>query len=572
MQNREIAKIFSELADLLEIKGENHFKVRAYRNAVRMIEGLGEPLEEMVKRGEDLTKLPGIGTELSKKIREIVTTGKLSKLEKVRKELPDSLRALLSIEGLGPKRVKALYEQLHITDPNTLKQAAAEHKISALSGFGEKTEEKILKGLRLLKQEGVRHLFAEAEPIAKDLKRFLEKAPTLQSVEIAGSFRRRKETVGDLDILCTAKNPAKVIDYFTTYEKIAQVISAGDTRSTVVLKNALQIDLRVVESKSYGAALHYFTGSKSHVIAIREIAIERGLKINEYGVFKGKTAIASKSEEEVYASVGLQYIEPELRENRGEIEAAQKGTLPRLIEQKDIHGDLHMHTTYSDGMESIEAMAQKAQSIGYEYIAITDHSATLAVVQGMDVAKAKAQLTQIDALNAKFYPFRILKGIEVDILEDGSLGMDDAILKELDIVNAAIHSKFKLSQKEQTKRLLKAIEHPFVTGIAHPTGRLIGKREAMQLDMDTIFKACKRANVYLEINSQPERLDLNDILIKKAKEAGVKFSIATDAHAAVQLEYMRYGIHQARRGWLAKEDVINTLPLHKLLQAVRKGR
>ena len=564
MHNREIAAIFYELADLLEIEGENHFKVRAYRNAARMIEGMGESLEEKVKRGEDLTQLPGIGEKLAQKITEIVRTGKLTKLERVRQRVPESLRALLSIEGLGPKRVKLLYEKLHITDPEALKAAAAEHRIQTLPGFGPKTEAKILKGLRLLKQEGIRYLFAEAEPIAEALRSFLRQAPGILQIEIAGSFRRRKETVGDLDILCTAENPQKVIDYFTTYEKIAEVISAGETRSTIVLKNGLQIDLRVVEEESYGAALHYFTGSKTHVIAVRQRAIERGLKINEYGVFEGSRRIASQSETRVYASVDLPLFAPELRENRGELEAADGGTLPNLIELEDIRGDLHMHTTYSDGMETIETMASKAKALGYRYIAITDHSATMAVVQGVDPQKARKQFEELDALNDRMQHLHIFKGMEVDILEDGSLAMQEEILEQLDIALGAIHSKFHLTQKEQTRRLLKAIRNPHIKGIAHPTGRLIGKRSALDLNMGEIFKAVTDEGKFLEINSQPERLDLNDLLIKEAKEAGVRFSIATDAHASGQLDYMRYGLYQARRGWLEKGDVINTMDLEAL--------
>ncbi len=566
MHNREIATIFYELADLLEIQGENPFKVRAYRNAARMIEGLGESLETMVKRGEDLTKLPGVGEKLAQKITEIVQTGKLTKLEKVRRQVPDSLRALLSIEGLGPKRVRLLYDKLHITDPDTLRQAAAEHKISQLPGFGPKTEAKILKGLRLLKQEGIRHLYAEAEPIVEELTAFLQKAPGILTIQAAGSFRRHKETVGDLDILCTAQNPAKVIDYFTTYPKIAEVISAGDTRSTVVLKNALQIDLRAVEQEHYGAALQYFTGSKSHSIALRRIAAEQGLKLNEYGLFRRGKIIAAKSETEIYQKLGLPYIEPELRENRGEIEAAQKGTLPRLITPDDIRGDLHMHTTYSDGIDTLEEMVRTAVALGYDYIAITDHSATLAVVQGLDPTKALQQFKEIDALNEKYAPFRIFKGMEVDILEDGSPGMEDAILQKLDIALGAIHTKFKLTKKQQTARLLKAIRNPRIKGIAHPTGRLIARREALSLNMAEIFKACKEEDKFLEINAQPQRLDLTDTLAKEAKAYGIKLSIATDAHASGQLEYMRYGINQARRGWLEKEDVINTLPPDALLR------
>ncbi|HHD77479.1 MAG TPA: DNA polymerase/3'-5' exonuclease PolX [Campylobacteraceae bacterium] len=571
MQNRQVAAIFNELADLLEIEGENPFKVRAYRNAARTIEGLGDALEDMIDRGEDLTKLPGIGEDLAEKIVEIVRTGKLSKLEEVRKEVPDSLRALLSIEGLGPKRVKTLWETLHITDPDTLKKAAEEHKIRELPGFGPKTEENILKGMHLLKQEGIRFLFAEAEAYAIDLKAFLQKAPGLHTVEVAGSFRRRKETVGDLDILCTAAEPQKVINYFIAYDKVVKVISAGSTRSTVILQNALQVDLRVVEQKSYGAALQYFTGSKSHSIALRKIAVDMGLKINEYGVFRGDKVIAGKTEEEVYASIGLRYIEPELRENRGEIEAARDDTLPRLVTLEDIRGDLHMHTTYSDGLDTIEAMVQKAISLNYDYIAVTDHSATLAVVKGLDTKKAAAYLEEIEKLNSRYEEIHIFKGMEVDILEEGKPAMDDAVLDKLDIALGAVHANFKLSGKEQTKRVLKAIRNPHIKGIAHPTGRLIGKREPLALDMDEIYKAIREEGKFLEINAQPERLDLNDVLIREAKEAGVMLAVNTDAHAAGQLEYMRYGINQARRGWLEKGDLINTLPLGKLLQVIGKG-
>jgi len=384
MQNREIASIFKELADLLEIKGENHFKVRAYRNAAQVINSLGVPIEKMIKEGKDLTLLPGIGKEIAKKIQEIVQTGKLQKLENLKKEIPESLRKLLSIEGLGAKRIKVLYDKLHIKDYSDLKDAALHHDISKIPGFGLKTEEKILKGIRLLKQEGIRFLYAEAEPYVQEIINYLHKAPGILNVQVAGSFRRKKETVGDIDMLCIAKVPAEVIAYFIKFSKVLEVISAGDTRSTIVLNNSLQIDLRVVKEESYGSALHYFTGSKSHVIAIRQIANDLGLKINEYGVYQKDKKIASLTEKDVYKSVGINSVPPpELRENRGEIEAAKEGKLPNLITQKDICGDLHMHTIYSDGIDSIEVMA-KAKEKGYKYIAITDHSATLAIVKGLD--------------------------------------------------------------------------------------------------------------------------------------------------------------------------------------------
>ncbi len=569
MHNRDIAALFNELADLLEIKGENPFKVRAYRNAARMLESLGTSVEGMIERGEDLTRLPGIGEDLAGKIKEIVRTGKLEKLEKLKKQIPESLRSLLSIEGLGPKKIRVLYEKLHITDMASLEEAAKTHRIDALKGFGPKTEEAILSGVRMLKQEGIRHLFAEAEPIAEELVAYLKRAPGLEAVDVAGSFRRRKETVGDLDLLCIAKDPAKVIDHFVRYARIAEVVSSGDTRATVLLKNALQIDLRAVKKESYGSALHYFTGSKNHVIEIRKIAIDMGLKINEYGVFKGEERIAGRDEKEVYASVKLPYIEPELRENRGEIEAAMQKRLPHLIERSDLRGDLHMHTRYSDGLHTIEEMAQKAKSLGYAYIAITDHSPSLAMIKGLDAQKAQEQIEAIDALNERLEGITVLKGMEVDILEDGSLDMERGVLERLDIVTAAIHSKFSLSKRAQTRRLLKAIAHPLVHVIAHPTGRLIGKREAIDLDLEEIFKAAAKEGCALEINAQPQRLDLSDIHIREAKEHGVLFTLSTDAHAEDQLEFIRYGIYQARRGWVEEEDVLNTLPLSQLKSAMK---
>ncbi len=563
MQNSEIAKAFFDLANLLDIKGENPFKVRAYKNAARVIEGLGESIEKMVHEGEDLTKLPGIGKEIAKKIQELVTTGKLKKLEKVKKEVPPTLLDLLSIEGLGPKKVHELYTKLGITNLKELQEAAKKHQISKLRGFGAKTEEKILKGMHLLKQEGIRFLYAVAKPIAFNLKAYLLKAPTIIKVVIAGSFRRAKETVGDLDILATAKEPALVIDYFTQYPDIIEVVVAGDTRATVVLKNMLQVDLRVVQDKSFGAALQYFTGSKDHTIALRNMAIDMGIKMNEYGVFKGNKLLASKDEIEVYKSIGLCYIEPELRENRGEIEAAAKNALPKLITLQDIKGDLHMHSTFSDGIETIKTMAQKAKLLGYEYIAISDHSASLAIAKGVDEKKIQSYIKEIETTEDEV-GIKIFKAMEVDILEDGSLGASKEILEQLDFAWAAIHSKFKLDKTTQTKRILKALQNPFVKGIAHISGRIIAKREPMQLDYETIFTFLAKEGKFLELNAQPERLDVTDVYAKKAKEMGVKFVINSDAHSSKQLEFMEFGINQARRGWLEAKDVINTSSLKEI--------
>jgi DNA polymerase (family 10) len=571
MRNQDIARIFYELADLLEIKGENPFKIRAYRNAARLIESMSTPLEKMIREGADISKLPGIGEKIAAKIEEIVKTGKLAKLEKTRKELPATLRTLLSIEGLGPKRVRKLYEALHITDLASLQQAALEHKIRQLPGFGPALEEKIRKGLALLKQEGVRFLYADVESIANDIKEYLHKAPDVKEVSIAGSFRRCKETVGDLDIVATSETPRKVIEHFIRYEAIAQILSAGTTRASIVLaNNRLQIDLRVVHPRHYGAALLYFTGSKSHTLHLRQIAKEKGYKLNEYGLYEGNEIIRSKSEETIYKALGLSWIAPQLRENAGEFEAARKGTLPRLVTIDDIRGDLHIHTRYSDGIESIETMLRKALSLGYEYIAITDHSPSLHIAHGMDTQTLLRQLDEIDALNEKYAPFVILKGIEADILEDGSVDLDEKLLERLDIVLASVHTKFHLSSKVQTKRILRALGNPYVHALSHPTGRLIGKRPFLQVDYDAIFETCARYGKYLEINAQPLRSDLPEEYIRRAKRYDVKFLVVSDAHRAEDMDYMRYGICRAQRGWLQAEDILNTSNLETLKRYLKR--
>ena len=562
--NAEIAAIFKELADLLEIRGEEPFKTRAYRNAARTIENLGRDLAKMVENGEDLTRLPAIGERIANKIREIVKTGRLAKLEYLKHSFPPHLLDLLKVEGIGPKRAKILYQELHIGSLDALKKAAESHKISKLRGFSENLERKILKGTLLAKKEGKRFLYAEAQPYVKDLEAYLRTSPDLLVVTTAGSFRRRKETVGDLDILTTSKQPSRLIGHFVEYPGIAEVLSHGDTRSTVILKNHLQIDLRCVEEASYGAALHYFTGSKSHNIAIRIMARDMGMKVNEYGLFKGKRKLAGRTEEEMYEGVGLRYIEPELRESRGEHTAARENRLPHLVEREEIRGDLHMHTRYSDGHNTIEEMAYAAKSMGYAYIAITDHSKHMPIVHGLDEKRLREQMEEIDRLNERLQGITILKSIEVDILEDGSLALPDSVLSKLDFAVAAVHEHFNLTQKMQTRRILKALENPYVKILAHPTGRLIGEREAYRVTMKQLFKGVVDNGCFLEINAQPKRLDLNDLYTKRAKEAGVRFAISTDAHNAASLDYMQYGINQARRGWLEKGDVINTLSLSAL--------
>jgi len=569
LSNSEIADIFNQMADMLEIKGENPFKVRAYRNAARTVQNLGKSLEDLVESGMDLTKLPGIGADLSDAITEILKTGKFSKLETLKKELPQGLDKLLSIEGLGPKRIRQLYDSFGITSLEELAKAAQSGDIYSLKGFGPKLVEKILKGVQLAKKAGRRFRFDVAKPFAEELKSYLGSFDGVMKVEVAGSYRRRKETVGDLDILVVAKNWEAVTERFVKYEKIKEVVSKGPTRSTVILRNDLQVDLRSVAKESYGSALHYFTGSKAHNIKIRKMALERGWKINEYGIYEGKKRLGGESEEQMYSLMGLDYIEPELREERGEVEAAMHHRLPKLVKLKDIRGDLHTHSKWSDGHASIEEMAQAAKARGYEYIAVTDHSHHLTVAKGLDEKRLREQMELIDRLNEKLEGITVLKGIECDILEDGTMDLPDSVLKDLDLVLGAVHYKFSLSKKEQTRRVIKAMKNRFFKIFAHPTGRIIGHRNAYELDISEIFKAAKDEGVYLEINAQPERLDIDDIYAKAAKDEGVGLCINTDAHDTMSLDFMQYGVNQARRGWIEKRDLLNTLPLAKLKKVLK---
>ncbi len=570
MVNQQIAQIFYRIADLLEIKGENPFRIRAYRNAARTIESLGRNLQEMVEQGEDLTKLPGIGKDLAGKITEIIETGTLAKLQELEAQVPPGLVELLKVEGLGPKRIKILHDKLGITTLEELKNAAAHGEIHRLPGFGKKLEELIMKGVVLAKKEGRRFRWALAESYVLELLNHLGKAPGLKKAEVAGSFRRKKDTVGDLDILVTASQPHRVIEHFVRFPGVKNIISKGQTRSTLILTSDLQVDLRAVEAESYGSALHYFTGSKAHNIAIRSIAQKAGLKINEYGVFKGDKRIAGREEKDIFSAVGLPFIEPELRENRGEIEAAATAKLPQLITQKDIRGDLHMHTKWSDGKYSIEDMARAALRLGYSYIAITDHSKRMAITKGLDDEKLRQQAEEIERVREEVKGITILKGIEVDILEDGSLDLSDEALSSLDIVIAAVHSKFKLSRTQQTRRIIKALENPYVNILAHPTGRLIGEREGYQVDMEQVMNKALEKGCFLELNAQPARLDLNDVHLKLAKDMGLRVAVSTDSHNTDSLLFMRYGINQARRGWIEPKDVINTQPLDVLLRLLRR--
>jgi len=564
VHNNDIAEVFNTIADLLEIKEENQFRIRAYRDAAQTIGGLSKNASDLIDQGKDLSELPGIGKDLAGKIKTIVKTGTHPLLEDLKEEIPEELSGLMKLQGMGPKKVAAIYNKLGIKTADDLKKAAEEHKIRELEGFGETTEENILEELERRQGDHKRHKLSTSEQMVNPYLDYLKKEKKVKSLEIAGSFRRRKETVGDIDILATCKRGCKVMDRFTQYDDVEKVVSKGETRSTVILKSGLQVDLRVVPQVAFGAAMHYFTGSKEHNIAVRKIAVKKNYKLNEYGVFKGDARIAGKTEEEVYDKVDLPFIEPELRENRGEIEAAKKGNLPDLITMDDIRGDLHVHSKYTDGRYTIQEMVKAAQKKGYEYVAITDHSQKVTVANGLDSKRLREQIEEIDKLQDKFKDIRILKSIEVDILEDGSLDLPDEVLKELDLTVCSVHYKLNLSQKEQTERVLKAMDSPYMNILGHPSGRMIHEREPLDLDMERIMKKAAKEKVHLEINSHPDRLDLNDAHCKLGKEIGVKMVISTDAHTIDDLNLVRFGVGQARRGWLESKNVINTLPWKKL--------
>lgn len=569
VHNADIAAVFGEIADRLEIQGANPFRIRAYRNAARTLGELPQEARALLEKGEDLTRLPGIGDDLAAKVREIVTTGRCGLLDRLRRELPPAVTELLQIPGLGPKRVKTLYHDLEVETVEQLHRAARDGRIRALPGFGEKTELNILQAVEAHASQTRRFKLAVAAQYADALTAFLQAVPGVGQVTVAGSFRRMRETVGDLDILVTAAADSAVMQRFSAYDEVAEILSAGATRASAILKSGLQVDLRVVAQTSYGAALCYFTGSRAHNIAIRRIAQKLGLKVNEYGVFRGTERVAGEDEASVYKSVGLPWIPPELREDRGEIEAARDGRLPRLVEFSDLRGDLHAHTKATDGHDSLREMALAAKALGLEYLAITEHSRHLAVARGLDPLRLARQCDEIDRLNPELDGITLLKGIEVDILEDGSLDLPDEVLGRLDLVVGAVHSQFHLSRAKQTARILRAMDHPHFTMLAHPGGRLIDKREPYDVDMLRIIRQAKSRGCFLELNAHPERLDLLDSQCRMAKEEGVLVSINSDAHSTFDFANLNYGVGQARRGWLEKDDVLNTRPLAALRRLLK---
>ena len=571
MENKTIADIFTEIADILEIQGENPFRVRSYRNAARTIVDMSRSLESLVKAGEDLEEIPGIGKSMSEKIQEILSTGKCHTLEELRSRVPPGLTELLKLEGLGPKKVKALYDELSVDSVDRLEKAAQAGRLRNLPGMGLKTEEKVLKSIEHYRAGMGRFKLSVGFQYAEALLRHLKGVPGVKRLDPAGSFRRRRETIGDLDILAICGKGCKVMDRFAGYGDVAEVLAKGDTKSSVRLKCGLQVDLRVLEEESYGAALHYFTGSKAHNVTLRERAKEKGLKVSEYGVFRAKDEkrLSGAEEEDVFTAVGLPLIPPELREDRGEVQAAEKGTLPRLIDLSDVRGDLQMHTTASDGKNSILEMAQKAKDTGYAYIAITDHSKAVRVAGGMDEKQLAKHLREIEKANRQISGLRILKGVEVDILPDGTLDLKDDILRECEVVLASVHSRFNMEEGEMTRRVIKAIQNPNVKILAHPTGRLILEREPFKINLREVIQAAVDHGVVLEINAYPDRLDLKDVDARMASDLGAELAINTDAHSALQLELMKFGVFTARRGWIEAKDVINTLPLERLLKALR---
>ena len=570
MKNIELSRIFEQIAKILKIKEENPFKIRAYEKITLVLENLPIDIETIYHQG-GLNNIPGVGTGIAKKIEEFLTTGKLEYYEKLKETIPSGVIELLDISEVGPKTAKLLYEELGVDNIEKLEKAVKEHRIKDLPGMGEKSETNILRGIELYKRRKERFLLGRALPLAEEMVESLSQLKETDKISFAGSLRRKKETIGDIDILITSQNPEKIMRTFTSLPQVREILAEGPTKSSIITKDDLHIDVRVVEPISFGAALQYFTGSKAHNIKLRELALKRGLKINEYGVFEVESGnrIAGEKEEEVYQALNLPFIPPELREDRGEIEAAQEKKLPQLIEYSQIRGDLHLHTKWSDGAHTIRQMAEAAKKRGYKYIAITDHSQSLKIAGGLTEKRLREQMEEIQKLNQELKDFTILSGIEVDIKSDGSLDFSDEMLSKLDVVIAAIHSGFKQESKIITERIIKAMQNRLVNILAHPTGRLIGYRESYQVDMNEMIKVAAETGTILEINAYPERLDLNDVYCRMAKDKGVQLAIETDAHSIDGLEFMNLGVDVARRGWLEEKDIVNTLPLNELLKRLK---
>lgn len=574
MKNLEMAAIFYAMADILEIQ-EVEWKPRAYRKAAKAIETLSEDIEEIYnKRGlKGLMEIPGVGERLALKIEEFIKTGRVKEHERLKKSLPAGMEQLIEIPGMGPKKSYFLFKTLKIKNIADLEKAARGHKIAKLKGFGAKSEENILHGIELFKKRKERPLLGTALPIAQTIVGRLRRIKGVEHIEPAGSLRRMAETVGDIDILVTADDAGPVMDAFTTMPEVQEVLAKGPTKSMVILRGGIQADVRVVEDRSFGSALQYFTGNKDHNIELRKIAIKKGYKLSEYGIFRGQKQIAGETEEEVYKTLGLQWVPPELRENTGEIEAAQKGALPKLIDYKDVRGDFHVHTKYSDGDDTVEEIARAAMQRGYNFICIADHSKSERIAHGMEEERLLKQIDEIRQVNRKLAKkdFRVFAGCEVDIKSDGSIDYSDDILKQLDIVSVSIHSSFKTPKEKMTERILSALENKHVKILNHPTGRIINERLPYGVDLERIFEVAAQRRIAMEINAFPDRLDLNGQNVKRAVEMGVKIAIGTDSHNKDQLHYIDLGVATARRGWAEKKDILNAYSLKEIEKYFKMG-
>jgi len=571
MKNTAIAKVFQDMADLLELKGENVFKIRAYQRAARTFEHLPKEIEIMLQEGEDLQTIPGVGEAIAKKTIELVNTGKLRVYEELKAEFPEGITTLLEIPGIGPRTANRLSNELGIKSVDELEKAIKDSRVAGLFRLGDKTAENILQQIEALRRKDRRIPIGEALPVVDEVLNALRPLPGVKNLTAAGSLRRFRETVGDIDLMGTANNPEKVIDAFVALPQVMEVLAKGPTKASVILPGGLQADLRMVEHDSFGSLLQYFTGSKEHNVTLRTREQKRGLKLSEYGITDTKTKKLEKfaTEEAFYRRLGLQYIPPEIREDQGEIDLAEKGEIPKLVELSDIKGDLHVHTDWSDGRDSIEAMARAAKALGYQYMAITDHSAGRGIAHGLNEERLRQQIEEIKQLNKQLKGIRIFTGTEVDIRADGSIDLPDGLLADLDIVIAAIHSAMTQSQEQITRRILGAIENPHIDAIAHPTCRLLGEREPVAVDMEAVFRAAAKYDKALEINAMPSRLDLKDIHVYRARELGVKLIMGTDAHGTAHLGFMRFGVGVARRGWCQAKDILNTRPLEDILAFLR---
>ena len=574
MKNSEVAKVFQDIADLLELKRENVFKIRAYQKAARVIEHHPRELKIMVDEGVDLQSIPGVGEAIAKKTTELITTGKLDYYENLKAEFPQGVTNLLAIPRIGPKTANKLSSELGISSVDELERAINEERVAKLFRLGEKTADNILHQIQALRRKDQRIPIGEALPIVEEITVALRSIPGVRNITAAGSLRRFRETLGDIDLMGTADNPREVIDAFVALSHIRQVLAQGSTKASVIVSGGLQVDLRMVEHDSFGSLLQYFTGSKQHNISLRERAHKQGLKLSEYGITVIATDRLEKfaMEEEFYHRLGLQYIPPELREAQGEIEKAEQGAIPKLVELSDVKGNLHTHTEWSDGHDSVEELALAARDMGYQYIAITEHSAGRGIAHGLDVERLRRQVAEIRALNQRLTGIHVLTGIEVDIRADGSLDLPHEILSELDIVIAAVHSAMNQSEEKMTRRVISAIENPDVDMIAHPTCRLIGEREPVAIDLEAIMQAAAKYSKVMEINAMPDRLDLKDIHAFRARDWGVKLAIGTDAHSIAHLGFMRFGVGVARRAWCEPQHILNTLPLAELLAVLNRNR